>query len=238
MNFRKILDIETKLLLFIGYVGSLMYLLIIEQGWLSVLLTHILFVCIFSVVYFGRDFLYILFVPVIALCMPIYNWRLRRYLRNFKQDKAQEVAIILTHSNWLKLGAWIMPNHTLSEIKRIVECLEAKKQKFSFYPDASVKDVERIMSNKKIKEVYLVGHGNSHVFQLSTDEAVYYCDFNDPKYRKDFVHQLHCGSPYGKSLIDYVVPQENRDKCFFARKKINSFYIEKELKRKIKTLSK
>jgi len=76
--------------------------------------------------------------------------------------------------------------------------------------------------------------GSSHIFQLSIDEILYYCDFNNPKYKKEFVHQIHCGTTHGKSLVDYVVPLENRGSCFFFRKPINGFDILKELKRRRK----
>ncbi len=93
------------------------------------------------------------------------------------------------------------------------------------------------MVDKDIKEVYFVGHGDSHSFKLKGDKVLYYCDFNDPvKYGKEFVHQVHCGTSYGKSLIDYVVPKENRAKCFFFGKQINSNDIEKEFKRRIRDI--
>jgi hypothetical protein len=90
------------------------------------------------------------------------------------------------------------------------------------------------MSNSEIREVCFYGHGTSHMFQLSTNEMLYYCDFNNRgKYGKDFIHQIHCGTSHGKSLIDYVVPEENKIKCFFFRKSITVIDIEKELKRKM-----
>jgi hypothetical protein len=111
--------------------------------------------------------------------------------------------------------------------------MDAKEQDFSFYPDADFNDVEKIMSDKTIKEVYFLGHGDSHSFKLNTDEILYYCDFNDPKYSKEFVHQVHCGTPHGKSLIDYVVPEKNRNKCFLFRKPIDSLDVKKEFKKKM-----
>ena len=90
------------------------------------------------------------------------------------------------------------------------------------------------MSDKSVREVYFVGHGSSHKFQLGTDDIVYYCDFIDAKYGKDYVHQVHCGTPDGKSLVDYVVPESNRSGCFFVRKLLTTGQIEKELKRRTK----
>ena len=133
-----------------------------------------------------------------------------------------------------QLKAWIEPSVSLGEIKPIVKYLKLINRDFSFYINVDFEDVEKIMSNKEIREVYFVGHGNSHVFELNTDNSLYYCDFNDEKYEKDFVHQIHCGTPDGKSLIDYVVPDKNKSKCFLIRKSIRTFDIKKEFKRRIK----
>jgi hypothetical protein len=46
-----------------------------------------------------------------------------------------------------------------------------------------------------------------------------------------FLHQVHCGTPHGKSLIDYVVPEKNKGKCFLIRKPINFYEIKRELKK-------
>ena len=68
---------------------------------------------------------------------------------------------------------------------------------------------------------------------LTPTKYYIHCDFNDPKYGKEFAHQVHCGTSYGKSLIDYVVPEENKAKCFMFRKTIDSGDIVKEFKRRI-----
>jgi hypothetical protein len=172
---------------------------------------------------------------VLAVLIPINNYRLKKYLENFKQNVPAEVAIILGQSDFFKFEAWIKINFLESEISWLVRYLNTKKQNFSFYPKARLEDVEKIMSDKSIKEVYFFGHGDSHTFQLNTDEVLYYCEFNDPgKYGKEFVHQVHCGAQDGKSLIDYVVSEKNRTKCFLFRKVINHLDIIKEFKRRIK----
>jgi hypothetical protein len=173
-----------------------------------------------------------------ALYIPIEEYKIKKYLKKFKQNTPEEVVLILGHSDWTKLEAWVKPNSSLSEIKIIVELLNKKGQIFSFYPNASLKDVEEIMSNNEIKEVYLLGHGSSHIFQLGTDDILYYCEFNNSKYGKEFVHQVHCGTPDGKSLVDYVIPEENKKGCFLIRKPITGITIEKEFKKKIQNYTK
>jgi hypothetical protein len=73
---------------------------------------------------------------------------------------------------------------------------------------------------------------------LGTGEYLYYCEFSNGKYEKDFVHQMHCGTEDGKSLVDYIVPDKNKKECFWVKKSITGPYIEKILKKKIREISK
>jgi len=223
---------EFKLFLFLGYVASLAYTWVTGHRLLPVLFTHLFFVIFFSAIYFGPKFLLFFFAPMLAVIQPFQNYFSKRYLRAFKQNELAEVVIVLGKSNWFKLESWIKHNYLKSELESLVHSIKADGKDFSFYPDANLVDVEKIMIDKNVKEVYFLGHGSSHTFQLSPDEILYYCDFNDPKYSKEYVHQVHCGTWHGKSLIDYVVPEKNKTKCFIFRKPINSFDIQKEFKKR------
>ncbi len=229
-----ILKTQFRLVLFLAYIVGLVYAWLIGHSWLHVLYAHVIIVLIFCIFVFGGQFLLFFFAPLVAFGMPIETYRLKKYLARFKRNVPAEVVIVLGHSDWFKLEAWVKPNVIKSELKCLVRCLEANRQDFSFFPNATLTDVEEVMRNENIREVYFVGHGNSHTFQLNTDEILYYCEFNHPKYAKDFVHQIHCGSPHGKSLVDYVVPEENRAKCFLFRKPIRVFTIEREFKKRAK----
>ncbi len=232
---RKILNVEYKLLLFIVYLALLIFILIKRQDLQFLLYFHIISVFLFSIFYFGRQFFYILVSPLMVIVILVEHYRIKTFLKRFKTNTPTGVAVILGHSDWTKLEAWIKPNMPLRELKLLVAYLKKKNQEFSFFQNANFQDVEKIMNNQNIKEVYFLGHGNSHAFQLNTDDILYYCEFNDSeKYAKEFVHQVHCGTKHGKSLIDYVVPDENKSKCFLFRKSINSFAIEREFRKRIK----
>ncbi len=234
-RFQKIfVKTETRLIMFLFYIASLIHVLLAGKGLRTVLDVHLFFVLIFSIFYFGRQFVWFFVSPVVAIYLPFQNYFLKQYLRKFKQNEPAEVVVVLGRYNWYMLEAWIKPNFFKKEIKTLVDLLYAKKRSFSFYSNASLTDVEIIMRDKNIKEVYFFGHGDSHTFQLNTDEILFYCEFNDPKYEKEFVHQVHCGTKEGKSLIDYVVPRENRSKCFMFRKSITGPDIVKEFKKRIK----
>lgn len=232
-EFRK--KTEFQLVMFLAYTGSLIYTwLTTGRHFLPLLYVHFVFVLLFSIIYFSGQFLFFMVAPLYAIAQPIQSYWSKLYLCKFPQSVPNEVVVILGRSNWFMLEAWLKHNFLRSELKALVKLLQAQGKKFSFYPDADTATVEKLMRDPDIKEVYFFGHGNSHVFQLSNDEILYYCDFNNPQYGKEFVHQIHCGTTHGKSLIDYVVPEENRASCFFFRKSINGFDIQKELKRRRK----
>ncbi|MHB9019829.1 MAG: hypothetical protein ACYC3G_03090, partial [Minisyncoccota bacterium] len=167
----------------------------------------------------------------------IANYRFNKFLNKYKQNIPAKTVLILGHSNWRDVEFWTKVNFTIGELKPIIKFLELKTPDFSFYPNATFEDVEKIMANKNVREVYFLGHGDCHVFKLSPNQPLYYCDFNNEKYKKDYIHQVHCGDKYGKRLIDYVVPEENRNKCFSFKRVITSFRIRREFKNRIKALS-
>jgi len=231
-----LLRADIRIFLFFLYIITLLFLLL-EGRWLLALFVHLFFVIIYGIAYFGYDFLQFFFSPIMMIVYPIDNYLLMRYLKKFNKNIPAPTVVVLGQSDWFKLEGWLKPNFLKSEIESLVRYLKTKKQDFSFYPRANFGDVERIMGDKSIEEVYFFGHGDSHTFQLNTDEILYYCDFNNPaKYGKQFVHQVHCGTPYGKSLIDYVVPEKNRPQCFFFRNPINSNDIKNEFKQRTNNL--
>ena len=241
-KFEKFVDkAEIKLILALAYVAIFVAALIhgLAKGrhfpviFCSLAIIHVVFMLFVGLIYFHEELLMYFLSPVFLLISPFRDRLMTGYLQRFKQNQPAEVVVILGRSNWLTLEGWLKPIYIKSDIKWLVEYLTTKGQDFSFYPSATSEDVERIMGDPCVKEVYFLGHGSSHGFELVTGEILYYCEFNDSKYSKAFAHQVHCGTPYGKSLLDYVVPAENRAKCFFFRKPINSIFIRKEFKRRI-----
>lgn len=198
--------------------------LILASVGIALILTSVIFV--------------IFVICLFTLFAPLNNYRFNKYLKTVKQDESARVAIILGYPNWFQFNGWYKINFTKYEIELIFKYLGLQGKTFRVYPRASFEDIEKIMADSNVREVFFCGHGNSHTFKLSTDKTVFYCDFKDPKYKKDLVHQVHCGTIDGKDkrLIDYVVPIENRVECFYFPKLITSWDIRKEFKRRIKVL--
>lgn len=232
---KKIPKLEYKLVLFLAYIIALT-ISIFKYGYKSSLYVHIIFVVIFSIFYFGFKFIYIAIAPVMAILGLLNTLIIKIILRKFNKNIPSETVVILGHPDRTKLEGWIKPDAIYDELKDLLVYLKKKGSIFSFYTKATLEDVEKIMKDSSIKEVYFFGHGTSHMFQLTNDVYVYYCDFNEKQFSKDFVHQIHCGTKDGKSLIDYVVPKENQEKCFLIRKPINGITIRNEFKKRIKEL--
>jgi hypothetical protein len=226
--------IDVELILFFLGMAGLIYIGVSTHSLRAMLFSYIFFATIIGLLYFWRELLTFFFAPIFLLMWIWQHFSVKRYLRKnkFKINIPAETVVILGHSNWFLLEGWLKPIFFVSEIKQLVKTMRVENRNFSFYPNASLTEVEKIMSDIDITEVYFLGHGSSHEFQLGTDEILYYCDFNDQKYIKQFVHQVHCGDKYGKSLIDYVVPEENRARCFFFREPINGPTVIKELKKR------
>ena len=228
--------IEFKLFIYFAYIIYLIFIWFSVRNLWLMLYAHFIIILFFSLYYFGRDFFYILLSPIWIIVYPIQSIIIKRYLKRFSTNIPKETVVVLAHSNWRKLEAWVKPNYFCSEIKFLAKYLKKKGSNFSFYTQASLEDVNEIMSDNSIKEVYFYGHGSSHVFQLGTDEILYYCEFSNGKYSKEFVHQMHCGTEDGKSLVDYVVPEKNKNQCFLIRKSITALTIEQVLKKKMKEM--
>ena len=172
------------------------------------------------------------------LTAPLNSSRFNKYLQsqNFTQNIPAEVVIVLAYPNWRLFRGWYKDNFSIKEMRALIQYVEAQRQKFSVYSHASRQDIEAIMRDPQIKEVYFCGHGDSHTFMLSTDHVLYYCDFNRAEHGKQYVHQVHCGTPDGKRLIDYVVPPENQKKCFWFDRSITAGDIRREFEKRTKDI--
>lgn len=182
----------------------------------------------------------ILLFPIFGMLYWCGNYNTKevvKFLKDYNQNCTKAAVVIVAHFERYNFKYATKPNYILSDMKVIVEYLKLKRiNDFSFYLNASIDDVYKIMANDNVREVFFVGHGDSHTFVLDDDTEISYCEFNNEKYKKDFVHQVHCGTKHGKSLIDYAVSKENKDKCFFFRKKVDSKDIKRWFENEIKIL--
>ena len=148
---------------------------------------------------------------------------IKKYLEKFNSNTHKKAVVILAYYDKYTIKYSFKNNYSLEEIKALVEYLKISRgDDFSFYLKASKDDVVKIIEDENVREVLFVGHGDSHTFVLNLDEEIYYCDFNNTKCSKDFIHQAHCGDKFGKSLVEYVVSKDNQNKCFYSRKEVSS----------------
>ena len=150
-------------------------------------------------------------------------------------------AVILSNHDFFCLNHWLTSSYSYN-FKVFFKYLELRNDiRYNVYDNLTKPEFNNIISNKKIKNIYLFGHGTRHMFGLYEDKPVYYCDFQNKRINKDFVAQYHCNHHYGKSLADYVVDKDKRKYCeityeAWSRPGINGFlkhkYKEKHKKQK------
>lgn len=231
-------DFLVELVLLLAYVAVQFFVLSGDYSLWLLLVVHLWFMAMYWLCFTeGWAVPYFFVLLTGAFYLEISD--IKKELRKYTQNKHTEVVIILTNMTWFEPDSFKDTSFISSDIKAIATYLKKKKQDFSFFTQASLVDVEKIMTDKNVKEVYFVGHGDTEKFKLSSRENVYYSQFDDfDKYHKEYVHQLHCGSSGGKRLIDYVVPKENHNGCIFFSRKIVTKDIEKEFKRRTELLVK
>lgn len=184
-------------------------------------------------------------VPFIPL-FPLVIWasfsvqgKIKKILKKnlIKQNVFSKTVVIVTNFDWYNIEFYINTSPTHTDVLWMVKYLLKFRKEFSFYLKPTREDIENIMSDKKVREVYFLGHGNSSEFQISAVDSLEYKEFNNRKFSKNFVHQIHCGTKYGKPLRYYVVPKKNWGRCFFVRKEIAEKEIVGYFKNKLKIKS-
>lgn len=178
------------------------------------------------------------FIPVFPLVVWVslsIQGKIKKILKKniVKQNVLSKTVVIVTNFNWYDIEFYINTSPTHTDVFWVVKYLLKFRKDFSFYLKPTREDIENIMSDKKVREVYFLGHGNSSEFQMNAIESLKYKEFNNRKFFKDFVHQVHCGTKYGKPLRYYVVSKKNWGRCFFVRKPIAEKYIVEYFKNKI-----
>lgn len=209
----------------------------------GVFLVYVLCVFMMSYTFFHEGFLAILFFPLLPALPALLLFedrQIRKYLEKNKlvQNKHTPVVVVVTYPDRTGWKGWFKPNIMKDELIQVIEYLEAKGRNFSFYLHTSFEEVESIMSDQDVKEVCFFGHGSSHFFRLTSEQELHYCDFDNAKYAKELVHQIHCGDKEGKDhrLIDYVVPIQNQRTCIWFDKLVTGQKIKKELRQRIERL--
>ena len=208
--------------------GVLIYVSICYQNWPLSIAAYIFLLCISLLIFWyllGFQYLLIPFVPILPILIIFSHWTLfdrEKFLRKEKisQNVPRNTVVLFTHFDWFNIDYYINQTTTINDVKTIVKYLVKTKKEFSFYLKPTREIIEEVMLNKKVRQVYFVGHGSSDKFQIDASESLKYKEFNNKRYFKDFVHQIHCGTKYGKPLRKYVVSKDNWKKCFFVRKLI------------------
>ncbi|GEM_PF-4937770 len=160
-----------------------------------------------------------LILPFVILSNVIFFIILKIYLKyltikkELKFNIPQPAVIVLGKSSYFSPKYWISPDYTI-ELAYLIYYLRATGEKFSIYKDIDKNVFDKIMENRSISIIYLLGHGSRHSFKLNKDDIIYYCEYsNKRKFKKEYIYQFHCNHGTGKSLVEYVVPQKRWNEC-------------------------
>lgn len=221
-------------------VISLFFILFGKLSLVGFFIIYLIGVSISLIIDAVDDFGQALLFPILLLVYESANKeeeKIKKYLVNFNQNIHKSAVVVLAYYDRYNIKYSLKENYNLGEIKLITEYLKLTKDNdFSFYFNAFPEDVGSIMFDSNVREVLFVGHGDSHSFVLNLNDDIFYCDFNNEKCKKDLVHQVHCGTKTGKSLLEYVVPEENHKLCFFYDNPIRSKDIKRWFENRIKEL--
>ena len=158
------------------------------------------------------------------------------YLRKIKKNTPSRTVVVIGKCEYKSPKFWFSPNYE-SDLLFLIKYLKLKNENFSIYKNVDVKALDEIMSNKDIRTVYLVGHGRRHSFAIDSKTLVDYCRYDNPKFKKDFVYQVHCNQGKGKSLVEYVVSKNNRKEClpehgYVSNMTITRMFVDKIIEHK------
>jgi hypothetical protein len=173
-------------------------------------------------------------VPVRIFTFWITELILFFHLLNVPKNKPTRTVIVIGKNEYFKPGFWLKPNYD-TDLLLLKKLLRLKGEDFSIFKNVTLEQLDEIMQNKTIKTVFLVGHGRRHGFVLGANTVVDYCRYDDKKFEKDFVYQIHCNQGGGKSLVEYVVPEKNQEECkpehgYMSNITINQMFIDKIIK--------
>lgn len=181
-------------------------------------------------------FFILFFLPVRAITFFLTEGILRILLFHTPKNMPAETVIVIGKTNYFQPVFWTSPNYD-TDLLLIVHYLKMLGKPFSIYYNVTLETLDKIMENSEIRIVYIFGHGRRHSYALDRTTAVDYCRYDNTKYKKDFVYQIHCNGGRGKSLVEYVVPQENQAECLpehglMTNLTIDQMFIDKIIKLK------
>lgn len=181
-------------------------------------------------------FVFYFLLPARLFIFLITHSILSVYLGKVKKNTPSRTVIVIGKCEYKSPRFWFSPNYDL-DLLFLIEYLKLKNGNFSIYKNVDVKALDEIMSNKDIRTVYLVGHGRRHSFAIDSKTFVDYCRYDSPKFKKDFVYQLHCNHGDGISLAEYVVSKNNWKEClpghgYMSNMTVTKMFVDKIIEHK------
>ncbi|MDO8508183.1 MAG: hypothetical protein Q7S27_00700 [Nanoarchaeota archaeon] len=148
----------------------------------------------------------------------LLKWYSLSKIKKHPKKNNPEVAVILGYDGFKIIGNLFIS--TYLGVEYLLRYLGLMNKSFNVFITPSKREFNDLLNNKNIKIFYLVGHGSKRGFVLNRKENIFYSDYANSKIVKNEIHLYHCGHSEGKTLIDYIVKRENREKCHAVNDKI------------------
>lgn len=147
-------------------------------------------------------------------------------LRKVKKGINSETVVFVPKNQIFSPTCWLNPNYDV-DLLFLIKYLKNNNIDFSICRDRDLEKLDQIMEDKKIKNLYLFGHGKTHGFSLGKGNVINYCRYSDDKYNKDFIFPIHCKLGRGKCITEYCNSIKNMKECSHFSGMITSFDIVK-----------
>lgn len=176
----------------------------------------------------GIDFgglIYYLLV-FLTLTFLVYNniWRFVNVQRLKKYTKTKNPSVAIIFGVDTLTSFLFRTIYTINNLFELIKYFNKNDIKFKVYMNISKKEFDKIIEDDSINTLYLIGHGRKTAFKLNKKEIVLSYDYQTSKHKKEEVHLYHCTHEDGKSLIDFIVKEENKHKCHISNGVFYSFF--------------
>jgi len=130
----------------------------------------------------------------------LFSWFNRRYIRkNLQQGDIRKHIALVFANNYFPEN---ISGFGLDNAVRLIKYLKQTNKSYVVYDKITSSKLKKVINDKRVKSIFLFGHGERHGIKVGRNETVYYCEFPNPP-KKYLIAQFHCNHLSGKCLGDY-----------------------------------
>jgi len=171
----------------------------------------------------GLIYYLVLFVLIIFIIInSLFKYFNLNKLKKYSKNKNPNTIIIFGIETLA--SSFFYSIYNIRGLNILINYFNQNNIKFKICFNISRLEFDEILNNKNIKNIYLIGHGRKTAFKLNKNELILSYDYQNSKIEKDSIHLYHCTHENGKSLIDFLVSNKNKHKCYIKNGLFYSFF--------------